>query len=65
MSLAESVIVMDKFLAKFDYVDRIVAERSSTKPMSQDSRDFLVISRCLAAVVGEDYIEGLIQQKLY
>jgi hypothetical protein len=56
MGMAESLVVMDKFLTRFDFVERINAEQSSNKPMSQDSRDFLITSRCLAAVVGEDYI---------
>jgi len=65
MDLAGSIVVMEKFLTKFDFIDRIIAERSSTKGLTQDSRDFLMISRCLVTVVGEDYIQGLIQQKQY
>jgi hypothetical protein len=56
MGMAESLVVMDKFLIRFDFVERIIGEQSSKKPISQDSRDFLTISRCLTAVVGEDYI---------
>jgi len=65
MGLAQSITIMDKFLSKFDYVEKILADKSSKKPLPQETRDFLLISRCVAAVVGEDYIEGLIQQKQY
>lgn len=54
--MAESLVVMEKFMTRFDLVDRIIGEQSSNKPMSQDSRDFLMISRCVTSVVGEDYI---------
>lgn len=33
--------------------------------MGQDSRDFLMIARRVSAIVGDDYIEGLVQQKQY
>lgn len=65
MKLSESLVVMEKFLFRFDNLERLVGESSSKKAMSQDSRDFLMISKRLAAVVGEDYIEGLVQQKQY
>jgi hypothetical protein len=65
MDLAGSMIVMEKFLVRFDFIERVIAERSSNKGLTQDIRDFLMISRCLVAVVGEDYIQGLIQQKQY
>ena len=65
MGLAESVVVMEKFLVKFDYLERVIGERNSKKPLSQDTRDFMLISKLVAAAVGEDYIEGLIQQKQY
>ena len=37
----------------------------SKKQMTQDARDFLRICSLLTSVVGEDYIEGLVQQKQY
>ena len=52
-------------MTRFDFIDRVIAERSSTKGLTQDTRDFLMISRYLVTVVGEDYIQGLIQQKKY
>jgi len=45
--------------------ERLAGESTSKKAVSQDSRDFLMITRRLAAVVGDDYIEGLVQQKQY
>jgi len=65
MKLSESFVVMEKFLFRFDSLERLAGESTSKKAMSQDSRDFLMITRRLAAVVGDDYIEGLVQQKQY
>lgn len=56
---------MDKFIHRFDSLERIAGESASRKPISQESRDFLFICKRVAAVVGEDYIEGLVQQKQY
>jgi hypothetical protein len=56
---------MEKFLYKFDSLERIANENTSKKVVNQDTRDFLMISRRIVAVVGEDYIEGLVHQKQY
>ena len=65
MKLSESFIVMEKFMYRFESLERIATESSSKRGLTQDSRDFLMIVRRLCAVVGEDYIEGLVQQKQY
>ncbi len=56
MEFSGSMVVMEKFINKFDYIDRIIAQRDSTKALSQDSHDFLMICKYLVAVVGESYI---------
>lgn len=52
MALSESIVVMDKFLIKFDNLERVINERNSKKPFSQDTRDFLLITRLVASTVG-------------
>jgi hypothetical protein len=43
---------MDKFLARFDYIERVVAEMNSKKPLIQETTDFLLITKWVAAAVG-------------
>ena len=52
-------------MTRFESIERIAGERASRKPMSPDTRDFILICTRLTAVVGEDYIQGLVQQKQY
>lgn len=65
MKLAESLVVMEKFMVRFDSIERIASEGASKKGLNQDTRDFLMITKRLIVVVGDDYIEGLVQQKQY
>jgi hypothetical protein len=43
----------------------MISEGNSKRGYSQESKDFMLISRLLAGCVGEDYIEGLVHQKQY
>lgn len=46
-------------------MERLAAEGQSKRSYSQDSKDFMLICRLLVGCVGQDYIEGLVQQKQY
>lgn len=64
MSMSETIVVMERFLSRFDQIERLAVE-SSKKTASQDTRDFAQICRYLGCIVGEDYIAGLVHQKQY
>ncbi len=40
-------------------------EGQSKRGYTQESKEFIMISKLLAGCVGVDYIEGLVQQKQY
>ena len=46
-------------------MERLAAEGQSKRSYSQESKDFMVICRLLEGCVGEDYMDGLVQQKHY
>jgi hypothetical protein len=63
MGVAEDVVVMQKFMGRFDSLEKVMAEGSSKR--GQENKDFLRISALLTGVVGVDFIEGLVHQKQY
>jgi hypothetical protein len=65
MSLSETVVIMERFINRFDSLDRLAMEGQSKRGYTQESKEFILISRLLAGCVGVDYIEGLVQQKQY
>lgn len=56
MAMAETMVVMEKFLSKFESLEKIGTEGSSKRGYSQESKDFLAISRLVACCVSMDYI---------
>lgn len=59
------MVVMERFITRFDFLEKMLSEGQSKRGYSQESKDFMLISRLLAACVGEDFIEGLVHQKQY
>jgi hypothetical protein len=55
--------VMEKFMFKFESLERVVADMNSKRALLNDSKDFINIVRNIVGVVGEDYVYGLIKQK--
>lgn len=56
---------MERFISRFEHIEKILAEGNSKRGYTQDSKEFALICRYLVACVGLDYIEGLVQQKQY
>lgn len=65
MSLSESMVIMERFINRFDSLDRMSIEGQSKRGYSQETKEFILISKLLAGCVSVDYIEGLVQQKQY
>jgi len=56
---------MERFMSEYNHLDKATAEGTSKRTFTQDSKNFLKISSLLSAVVGVDFIEGLVHQKQY
>ena len=52
-------------MSEYNHLDKATAEGTSKRTFTQDSKNFLKISSLLSAVVGVDFIEGLVHQKQY
>lgn len=52
MGLSESMVVMERFITRFDSLDRMMMEANSKRGYSQESKDFMAICRLLAGSVG-------------
>jgi len=63
MVSAEQFNVMEKFMFKFESLERIVADINGRRTLQNDSKDFINIVKNVVGVVGEDYVFGLIKQK--
>lgn len=63
MIFADQYNVMEKFMFKFESLERILADLNSKRALQNDSRDFINITKNMVGIVGEDYVYGLIRQK--
>jgi hypothetical protein len=63
MVISEQYNVMEKFMFKFESLERILSDINSKRTLHNDSKDFINIVRNVVGVVGEDYVYGLIKQK--
>lgn len=63
--MSEGFNVMERFMSKFDSVQRMVGELNSKRSLSQDTKEYINICKNVSGCVGEDYVVGLIQQKEY
>lgn len=52
MNLADSMIVMEKFMSKFESLEKVIAEGTSTRGYSHESKEFIAISQLTTSVVG-------------
>lgn len=67
MTYADTMVVMEKFMSRFDNLERVLSEMSAKKNMTMtgDTREFLTIVKHVVGCIGEDYIAGLVCQKAY
>jgi hypothetical protein len=63
MVLSEQYNVMEKFMFKFESLERILSDLNSKRTLHNDSKDFIKIVRNVVGTVSEDYVYGLIKQK--
>ena len=65
MRMASGMVVMERWMHKFDQIERMTSELTSKRGLHPDTRDFMTISKLLEGALGEDYLEGLVSQKQY
>lgn len=54
---------MEKFMFKFESLERIISDINSRRALTSDSKEFIEITQRIIGCVGEDYVYGLCQQK--
>lgn len=52
ISLSESMVVLEKFITRFENIEKMFFETDSRKLANQDSKEFALISKLILGVVG-------------
>lgn len=55
--------VMEKFMFKFDSLERIVLDINGKRSIGTDTKEFITILRPIVDLVGEEFIIGLVEQR--
>ena len=63
MKMGEKMNVMERFMFKFESLERVASEINSRRALSQENKEFMEVLRLVLGLVGDEYLFGLIQEK--
>jgi hypothetical protein len=63
MRMGEKWNVMERFMFKFESLERVASEINSRRALSNENKEFMEVLRLVLGLVGYEYLFGLIQEK--
>jgi hypothetical protein len=63
MLLSAQINIMEKFMVKYESLERIVTDINGRRAVGNDGKEFMNLVKNIVNVVGEEFLNGLVQQR--